>query len=69
MYARALSNASHQRRFTVRHAARTGWEVRDEYDADTLKVIHYEDWHRVERAKALFAREADQLKDHGWTEL
>lgn len=69
MYARALSNNQHRRRFTVRPTPRTGWEVRDEFDADVLKVIHYEDWHRVERAKALFAREADQLKHRGWTEL
>jgi hypothetical protein len=69
MYARSLANDTHRRRFTVRMAPRTGWEVRDEFDAKVLKNTCYEDWHRVERAKAIFALEAIQLKDSGWTEL
>ena len=69
MYARSLFNSTHNRRFTVRPAdAMTGWEIRDEIDARVLKSIHYQDWHRVERAKAIFALEANALKDHGWTE-
>ena len=69
MYARALSNATHNRRFTVRRAPGVGWEIRDEIDTRVLKRIQYEDWHRVERAKAIFALEALALKERGWTEL
>jgi hypothetical protein len=69
MFARSLANATHRRHFTVRIAPRTGWEVRDEMDTKVLKSRCYKDWHRVERAKAIFALEANQLKDRGWTEL
>jgi len=69
MYERALSNSTHHRRFTIRRAPRTGWEIRDEIDTRVLKSVQYEDWHRVERAKAIFALEAMALKDRGWTEL
>ena len=69
MFVRSLANAAHRRHFTVRKAAATGWEVRDEMDTKVLKSACYRDWHRVERAKAIFALEAMELKDRGWTEL
>ena len=28
----------------------TGWEVREERSAGDVRVAHYSDWHRVERA-------------------
>ena len=68
MYVRFLTNTRHNRRFTVRPAVTKGWEVRDEFDATVLKAASYLDWHRVERAKAMFALEADHLKDLGWVE-
>jgi hypothetical protein len=68
MYVRFLTNTGHKRRFTVRVAPSRGWEVRDEFDATVLKAISYVDWHRVERAKAMFALEADHLKGLGWVE-
>ena len=37
-----------------------GWDVREELDATTIHVEHYDDWHRVERAMDRLEREARQ---------
>jgi hypothetical protein len=34
-----------------------GWDVREELDARTIHVEHYDDWHRVERAMDRLERE------------
>jgi|307.fasta_scaffold140927_1 hypothetical protein len=34
-----------------------GWDVREELDSTTVRVEHYEDWHRVERAMDRLERE------------
>lgn len=68
MYARLLRNAAHIRRFTIRNTSTSGWAVLDERDSQVLKSILYDDWHRVERAKAAFAIEALTLSDSGWIE-
>jgi hypothetical protein len=68
MYARQLRKAAHTRRFTIRDTGTSGWEVLDEQDSRVVKSVLYDDWHRVERAKAAFAVEALTLRDAGWTE-
>lgn len=68
MYAKALRKAIHTRRFTIRPVPTSGWEVRDENDAGVLRRVHYSDWHRVERAIARFAKEADTLRAVGWVD-
>ena len=69
MYAQSFRNAAHVRRFTIRIADTRGWEVRVEHDTEILKRVVYDDWHRVERARATFAAEANRLKDCGWIEV
>ena len=69
MFAQSFRKAAHVRRFTIRMAATRGWEIRVEHDTETIKQVVYEDWHRVERAKAAFAREAGTLSDSGWIEI
>jgi hypothetical protein len=68
MYARLLRKAAHVRRFTIRDSGTSGWEVLDEQDTRVVKSAIYDDWHRVERAKAAFAVEAASLRDAGWVE-
>ena len=51
MFAKELRNAGHTRKFSIRDAGASGWEVRDEQDDRVLKQCIYTDWHRVERAQ------------------
>ena len=46
----------------------SGWEVREEQDSQIVWSIRYTDWHRVERARMTFAREAATLASAGWKE-
>ena len=68
MYLRTLSNAHQTRRFTIQRSAQAGWEVREEQDSRLIRSAFYRDWHRVERARMAFAREAAKLEDDGWTD-
>jgi hypothetical protein len=68
MYARLLRKAAQIRRFTIRNTGTAGWEVLDQQDADVVKSVVYDDWHRVERAKCVFALEAARLREAGWVE-
>lgn len=68
MYTRLLQKAAHTRRFTISPLADTGWEVRDEQDSRVIRWVRYHDWHRVERAKIMFALEASLLEESGWNE-
>jgi hypothetical protein len=36
-----------------------GWEVREEYQEQVVRSVTYSDWHRVERAMALFRRQRE----------
>jgi hypothetical protein len=65
MYATALRKQLQIRRFSIRHI-RPGWEVRDESDSVVLKRVVYKDWHRVERAIAMFEQEEALLQAAGW---
>ena len=68
MYATSLRKQREVRRFTIRHV-RPGWEVRDENDHGILKQVIYEDWHRVELAKAMFQQEEAELEAAGWVKI
>ena len=68
MYARSFRKAEEIRKFTIRDDGTRGWEVLDERGATVLKSVRYDDWHRVERAKAAFAVEAATLREAGWVE-
>ena len=68
MYTTALRRQLQVRRFTIRHV-RPGWEVRDENDRGVLKRVIYKDWHRVERAIAIFEQEEAELEAAGWEKI
>ena len=68
MYLRMFQRAGQTKRFTISDADSSGWEVREEEDSQILRSIRYTDWHRVERARMSFAREAASLADAGWKE-
>ena len=68
MYIRCLQKAAHIRRFSITPTLGSGWEVRYEQDSRVIKSVRYRDWHRVERARMTFAREAALLEQSGWTE-
>lgn len=65
MFAVTLRQADHERRYSIVRDPH-GWEIRLEADSKLQRLDHYEDWHRVERAMALFARETSELQESGW---
>lgn len=67
MFARALHNAQHRKRFTIVQSGGF-WEVLEEQDSQIIRRVVYDDWHRVERARRVFSREADSLCERGWVE-
>jgi hypothetical protein len=68
MFAKELKRGRHTRRFVVRDAGPAGWEVREERDDEVLKEVRYTDWHRVERAVAVFSLAVSRLERQGWVE-
>jgi hypothetical protein len=46
-----------------------GWAAREEENNRTIKVVHCQDWHRVERLIALFDLKASELQQDGWREV
>ncbi len=68
MYARIFHKANQTHRFSILATQASGWEVREEHDSRVIRSIRYTDWHRVERARMAFAREAMTLEDAGWIE-
>jgi len=66
MFALRLRNADHIRHYSICPGS-SGWEVRFEEDRTLRRLDHYRDWHRVERAMALFEREVTELTARGWS--
>jgi hypothetical protein len=69
MYAfeKVIRNAKHTRRYTIR-TVDSGWEVITEEDNRSLRRVHYDDWHRVERAQRSIEQEVEALARVGWTD-
>lgn len=67
MFELLLRCNNHFRRYSISAVAPFGWEVRCEEDETVKRQDIYADWHRVERAQALFQREALQLTENGWS--
>jgi hypothetical protein len=65
MFTRVVRKNEHNRRFTVIQNGRC-WEVVEEQDHHVVRRVLYDDWHRVERARRVFALEADYLCKAGW---
>jgi len=56
------------RRYSIA-ATDNGWEVREERDSEVVRKVHYQDWHRVERARRVISTELDVLQRQGWSEV
>jgi hypothetical protein len=67
MFSISLRNAEHTRKYSIAALNPAGWEVTREQEGELTRRV-YHDWHRVERALALFHREVGQLTQHGWRE-
>jgi len=66
MYTHFLRKSEHTKKFTISHDHQLGWEVSEEEDKRVVSSIRYRDWHRVERAKQMFADKAKGLRQTGW---
>ena len=65
---KSLRNEHQTRRYSIA-VTDSGWEVREERDSEVVRQVHYQDWHRVERARRTIASELDQLERSGWSEI
>lgn len=68
LYSRQLHLQGHSRRLVISVVHPSGWDVCEEHDRQIVRRVHYDDWHRVERARDGFARQAAELADAGWQE-
>jgi hypothetical protein len=66
MFEIVLRKADETRRYSVSALADSGWEVVREYQAEPPHHVCYRDWHRVERALAIFQLEVSELTQRGW---
>jgi hypothetical protein len=66
-FVKTLRNAEHTCRYSIR-STKTGWEVREELDSKVVRQTQYQDWHRVERARQVFALKFEGLRSQGWQE-
>ncbi|MEO8681892.1 MAG: hypothetical protein ABI665_22790 [Vicinamibacterales bacterium] len=67
-YSKQLRFQEHTRRYSIA-ATKDGWEVREELDSQLVRQVHYQDWHRVERAEQSFTVKLRELKAGGWSEI
>ena len=68
MFSKSLRYLEHTRRSSI-SVTTPGWEVREELDSTGVQKLHYQDWHRVERARKSIALELDKLQRTGWQEV
>jgi hypothetical protein len=66
LYSRQLDQYGHSRRLVISVVRPSGWDVREEHDRHVVRHVHYDDWHRVERARDVFSRQAAELVAAGW---
>jgi hypothetical protein len=69
MFHKQLQHAGRTRRFLIASREAGGWEVREEIDRHVVRQTHYDDWHRVERARDAFTQRVQTLEGEGWTEV
>jgi hypothetical protein len=68
MYQSSFRHDQQTRQFIIRYTERSGWEVVDSTDAHVIRRVVYQDWHRVERARAMIKHEEARLRMAGWRE-
>jgi hypothetical protein len=66
MFSVSLQRDGHVRHYSIQQSGSVGWEVKLEADRELALHNNYRDWHRVERARALFASEVSKLTARGW---
>jgi hypothetical protein len=66
MFSIALRHEEHRREYAVSVSQPSGWELTLEEDLKRIRRVHFEDWHRVERAVAVVKREVEDLTARGW---
>jgi len=66
MFSVSLQRDGHVRHYSIHQTGSAGWEVKLEADRELARHANYHDWHRVERARAVFALEVSQLTERGW---
>ena len=66
MFSISLQRDGHLSHYSISATSSDGWEVRMEADRQLTRHGVYHDWHRVERAQAVFVREVSELTEHGW---
>jgi hypothetical protein len=65
---KSLKYQEQTRRYSIA-ATDSGWEVREERDREVVRAVHYQDWHRVERARRSITHELRALREQGWAEV
>jgi len=66
MFSIALRHDEHTRKYRVAASQSSGWELTLTEDAKPTRSIHYDDWHRVERALLTWQLEIEELTEKGW---
>ena len=66
MFSVSLQRDGHVRHYSIRQSGSGGWEVKLEADRELARHNNYLDWHRVERAREVFASEVSELTARGW---
>ena len=66
MFSIALRHEEHTRKYRVTMSQLHGWELTLTEDLKPTRTVHYDDWHRVERALATLQLEILDLREKGW---
>jgi hypothetical protein len=69
MFQRHLQHEGRTREFRIAPTTTGGWEVVEALDRAVVRQVHYDDWHRVERARTVFELQARLLTDAGWVPI
>ena len=66
MFSIALRHDQHTRHYAVSASQPSGWELTLQEDLKRTRRVHFDDWHRVERAVAVVRLEVEGLTAQGW---
>ena len=66
MFSIALRHDAHTRKYRVTTSEESGWELTLVEDLKPTRHIHFDDWHRVERALQTLQLEVIDLTSKGW---